>query len=320
MNSPATHSKLAQSSTDGEQHLERIQATLKQQLDSGLVYTANDTCDRVIEELTVLRELDKATERQRSSLAFRGGFAIAAAVLFFFLAIPTVGITLVVAIPALIYAIVQLSARAQLFNYDVADRFYLAPINALTKLKVDIPPGQPVDVKIDFNQYNQPKYELSSESGGMFSSIKRGKYEIMWFELSGCLMEGTKFRIRVSQNIKRKEKSKKKGTKITESLREKYNLMLIPAADRYSDLSAFPNALLLTKQNYGFFRGMVVPTPNAEVRDGRVIVQSMTDVVRVLRHGDTKSNPFADTFCDFPLDLFRLTFAALQSIKIGGKA
>ena len=191
----------------------------------------------MITELRALGQLDKNTEQLRSSLATKGGISLFAAAVFLFLAIPTLGATAIIGIPALIYGITQFSKRSGLSNYDVQDRFYLAPINMLEKLKADIPPGQPVNVKIDFNDYSNSRYEKSSEGGGVFSSIKRNKYEILWFELSGCLMEGTKFRLRISQVIKRKSKTKKRGTKISESLREKYNIMLLPAADRYMDLS-----------------------------------------------------------------------------------
>ena len=296
-----------------------MEAAIKQQLDHGSTYTASKSCDEVIAELRVLARLDKQTEQLRSGFATRGGFSIAGAVIFFVLAFPTVGLTLILAIPLLIYGIHQLSQRSGLTNYDVPDRQYLAPLNMLEKLSVDIPPGQPIDVKIDFNHYHDPKYEQASEDGGFFSNVKRGKYEILWFELSGCLMEGTKFRVRISQNIKRKSKTKKSGTKVTESLREKYNLMLIPAADRYMDLAAFPHALLLQKQAHDFFDGLIVPTPSVDVRDGRVIVQSMTEAIRVQHHGQRLSEPFTDTRCSFPLNLFRLSFAGLQSIKTGVK-
>ena len=295
-----------------------MEDAIKQQLDHGSTYTASKPCDEVIAELKVLGQLDKTTEQLRRGLAFRGGFSIAGAVLLFLLAIPTFGITLILAFPLLVYGILQLFQRSSLANYDVPDRMYLAPINMLEKLSADIPPGQPVDVKIDFNHYHNPKYEQSSE-GGFLSAVKTGKYEIMWFELSGCLMEGTKFRVRIAQNIKRKSKAKKRGTKVTESYREKYNLMLVPAADRYMDLAAFPHAVSLQHQNHNFFDRLNARPPFVEVRDNRVIVQSMTEVVRVFNQSPKPASPFQDTLCTYPLNLFRLAFASLQSIKTGVK-
>ena len=297
-----------------------MEDAIKQQLDHGSTYTASKPCDQVIGELKVLGRLDKTTERLRSGFATRGGFAIAGAVLFFLLAIMTIGITLIFAIPLLIYGIQQLSKRSGLTNYDVPDRLYLGPINMLEKLRADIPPGQPVDIKIDFNHYHDPKYQQSSEGGGVFSNIKRGKYEITWLELGGCLMEGTKFRIRISQSIKRKSKSKKRGTKISESLRERYTLMLMPAADRYMDLAALPHAVKLQQEAHDFFDGQLIQPPSVEIREGRAIIQSMQEAARVYQLGQKLAPPFADTFCAYPLNLFRLAFAGLQSIKTGVKS
>ena len=321
MNALDIETNLSPSSINGNPHVERLEAALKQQLDQTSTYTASKDCDQVITELRALGQLDKNTEQLRSSLATKGGISLFAAAVFLFLAIPTLGATAIIGIPALIYGITQFSKRSGLSNYDVQDRFYLAPINILEKLKADIPPGQPVNVKIDFNDYSNSQYEKSSEGGGVFSAVKRNKYEILWFELSGCLMEGTKFRLRISQVIKRKSKTKKRGTKISESLREKYSIMLLPAADRYMDLAALPHAIRLQKQAHDFFDGMIAPEPSVQVRDGRAIVQSLTSTVtRTYMHGTPPRQPFQDTLGTFSLNLFRLTFAGLQSIKTGSQS
>ena len=320
MNALDIESNLPPSSINGNPHIERLEAALKQQLDQTSTYTASKDCEQVIAELRTLGQLDKNTEQLRSSLATKGGISLFAGFVFLFLAIPTLGATAILGIPALIYGITQFSKRSGLSNYDVRDRFYLAPINMLEKLKADIPPGQPVNVKIDFNDYANSRYEKSSEGGGFFNSVKRIKYEILWFELSGCLMEGTKFRVRISQSIKRKSKAKKRGTKLTESLTEKYNIMLLPAADRYMELTALPDAISLQKQNPDFFGGMLAPEHSVQIRDGRVIIQSLTpSVARTYMQGSPQREMFQD-LGTFPLNLFRLTFAGLQSIKTGSRS
>ena len=305
---------------NGNHQVEQMEAAIRRQLDQTSTYTASKDCDQVIAELMTLGQLDKNTERLRSSLATKGGISLFAGFACLFLALLTFGATLIVAIPALIYGITQFSKRSELSNYDVQDRFYLAPINILEKLKADIPPGQPVNVKIDFNNYSNSDYEKWSEGGGIFSSIKRNKYEILWFELSGSLMEGSKFRLRISQTIKRKSKAKKRGIKISELLTEKYSIMLLPAADRYMDLTALPHAIRLQKQTHDFFGGMVTQEPSVQIRDGRAIVQSFTpSVARIYMQGSPQREQFQD-LGTFPLNLFRLTFAGLQSIKTGSQS
>lgn len=168
----------------------------------------------------LLRQLEAAERRDNEAekKAHRYGCLMAACILF-----GVVGVPASIAFPPLVVVAVALIAGAVVFGvkrsrektFDLDDHKLQTALRVLKVLRTDIPAQEVVTLKLDFRDYRVGGRQVSKE-GGWFSSIRVYDYEHAWFDLDARLADGNVVSIAVRQEITRKEKSKRKYTKVRE--------------------------------------------------------------------------------------------------------
>lgn len=125
---------------------------------------------------------------------------------------------------------------------DVENRRYELPTQLLHYLSADMAADEPIEIEIDFNTYHQPKHRTAQESS-WFSSESSSSYEQPWLRMRGKFLDGNRFRLESTLQVKRKEKRKRKYTKVREEFGEELQLTLqIRRSD--ADLQKLSDALL----------------------------------------------------------------------------
>ncbi len=201
-----------------------------------LVYDTEVGTSELLADLRRIAELDKVHEaRERfwktvTTLAIVIGLASGWAAIMLstmiFWVVPFIFLILAV------WAGVRKAGHARL---NLEDRRYQIVAGVVRHLSCDMPPETPWRVRVDFNDYQQREY-LKERTGGSFSSVSSAKYAIPWLRLDGTLVDGNKFRVTAVMTVKRKEKHKRKYTRVKEVFREQVTLNLRIKEQRYVGL------------------------------------------------------------------------------------
>jgi hypothetical protein len=172
------------------------------------------TVDEILAQLASIEAVERKMQ-SRSSVYF--GFGILALFLgFFLLAVAGVGLILW-AIAVVLFFLAWASSRPSM------DLTRFAKVQRLLAiLRIDMPTR--ARVKIAFDARDTAYKAFGSNDQG---------FNQTWLELSGKLADGNTFHYEVSQTVKRKVKSKHRGQKIKDSIRERLTLALQPNAARY---------------------------------------------------------------------------------------
>ena len=109
-------------------------------------------------------------------------------------------------------------------RYDLDDRKVATLRTVVTMLRADVPSAGRVHVDVDFRDYR--KGRLVRKEGGFFSSHKSYVYAHPWLTVESPLADGSRLRLSVDDHVKRKEKSKRKWTKVRESARSRVAITL----------------------------------------------------------------------------------------------
>jgi hypothetical protein len=187
---------------------------------------------------------------------------------------------------------------------NVPDRRYQIPLKILKYLKADIPPNTPINIEVGFEHYHSKQFQ-TGKSGGMMSTIKEFQYAVPWLHISSQLYDGTKFRLEVIQSVKRKQKSKRKSTKITETFRDKYNLNLAVKPTRYPGIANFEMHLKSAPSPMG------LSTVKAFRKENRIKVQAMTTPRRIQSLNSTAADPLKFANAHPCLQLFLTAYHCL---------
>src|SRR5262249_18690162 len=182
------------------------------------------------------------------------------------------------------------------FNLD--DRRYEVPSRVLEYLARDLVRDRPVKITIDFNPYHQSRYCTSSQGGGFFSSGSQSSYHLAWLSLEGCFLDGNSFRLTTALIVKRKEPSKRKYTKVKETLQKTISLILDLLKTRRYQLENVSTRLQAAKLPRGLqlkqvgadgrrLRLIGVTDPQLRVKDrsgttGKDAENSLTDEHKIL--------------------------------------
>ena len=120
---------------------------------------------------------------------------------------------------------------------DIENRRFLIPMRMFSVLGEDVKPAQPCGVSIDFSGYKKHGRLVSKnvEGGFLTFPITHYRYVDNWFGASGKLMDGSRFKLKIVQEINRMEKQKKKYTKVKEKISEEVSVFLRP------DPTVYPN-------------------------------------------------------------------------------
>ncbi len=301
---------IAATSTSAPPNAEEMRNQLTDQLMADRQFAETALPEQLLVQLRCIDEIDSdSTEKQNYWRTWQIVLGIASA-LAFILTFMTMGIGLVVFIPCLIGFIVAWRKHRRYRQLNVENRRHRIPHALIRYLKTDIPPDQPVSLEIDFRNYQQGDFQTGKEGGGFFNSVTQTRYEVPWLKLSGQFYDGTKFRLKITQNAKRKEKRKSKRTKITETFRDKYNLAIAVKPHRYPGLEKLPELIKQTKPP----QGLTVAFCN--VSGNRATIQCISAPKRVLSVNTTTSDPYGFVGADPALQLFLACYHCLGQCRI----
>ncbi len=183
-------------------------------------------------------------EAERKLRLFRVGcvgFAVATAASFFL----AINYPWLFALSALLLTVVVVFAiQARKYTqYDLDDRKLETVVRLLQMLRVDTPPDEDVKLAVDFRDYRKGGKQLSRQSSGVFNSETSYKYSHGWLDLSGILADGNGFRLAVTESIYRKERKKRKYTKVKERIQGLVTVEVRLKVSRYGDPQAVMTAL-----------------------------------------------------------------------------
>ena len=148
--------------------------------------------------------------------------------------------------PSLLVAAIYFGVRAyRASRFDLDDRKLEAVTKVLRALRADADDDQNVNLTIDFRPYVKGG-ELQEESGGRMSAVREKTYSHRWVELSSGLVDGTRYQLAVTDVIDRKEKRKRKYTKVKERIRSTISLQMRLKAAKYGPADAVAAVLQAT--------------------------------------------------------------------------
>ena len=164
-----------------------------------------------------------------------------------------------------IFSIVQL---VRYNRKNLEDRKLLTGLRLARIIGVDLKKNTPLQIAISFENYLKHGRALKGNS-------QWGKFFDTWFQAHGRLADNTVFDISVSQKVTRKERRKRKYTKVKEAIQEIVSLQLKPVGEDFPKLDQFPQVIRQQQQEAG--RKMLpFDISRAEVRNGTVRLAAVT--------------------------------------------
>jgi len=130
-----------------------------------------------------------------------------------------VALSPILLVAAVVFKILHSLAK----RHDLDDFRLEAAQRVLKMLVVDTPQDARVRLRLDFRSYLKAG-RLVAKKGGFFSTVKQKKYVHPWFQLTGALVDGTRYQLSVTDVIGRKTRSKRKYTKVKERFRSQISL------------------------------------------------------------------------------------------------
>ncbi|MFK7822050.1 MAG: hypothetical protein AB8G99_25355 [Planctomycetaceae bacterium] len=276
-------------------------------------FESTNTARGLLFDLDQVQQIDKEAERRISKwilptvvsvICLLGSFAwlLFAAGLEGSTWLP--GVILGLSVVSLVFSIVKMQSG----NPDLDDHRYLVIKDAIRFLACDMADDQLVKASIDFGDYNQPTNLVEQTGGGFFSSIRVKKYDHPWANVKGRLLDGTRFRLEVSRTVKRKEKSKRKYTKVSETFTDKIDLTLAVRPKTVPLLEAAARRL----QQRPSYNGVTVR--NVAVQGNKLIVQAASPPLRRVKGRYNTTNQNADRHTTSHHQLLGLFLACYDSL------
>lgn len=194
------------------------------------------------ERLIMVSAADKAAEAAVKRCWIHAGIGYIGGFLSIFLAAATGGLLAWLPVVLLIYGVVMTVKACRRRHYDIEDRKLAILRGFLDVISVDTPKTVAVEVDIDLRDYRkggQPQGDPGADKDGS----KVSRYTHDWLTVCGPLADGSRYRIKVVECFTRKEKSKRKYTKVRESIQGTVRLQVKAGLSRLGDPQALVQAL-----------------------------------------------------------------------------
>jgi hypothetical protein len=206
-------------------------------------YTFNTPAAALVGILERAAVSDKTAERARSRWYAIGIGCIVLTFLAFFLGAMLAAATgvpgFLLAPLTIIGAIVSFILGARRGKFDLDDRKLASATRVVSLLRADIPADWPVALSVDFRPYQKT---APVEKTGGWTGPRASRYEQRWLELKSQLADGTSVSASITDSVSRKEKPKRKRTKVAE--RFSTTAVLVLRLDkRYGDAAAVASRL-----------------------------------------------------------------------------
>lgn len=286
-------------------------------------YRKTATATEIVKELKQLEAQDKIIEGQVRRYKIITIVSIVMAFLGFFivpimaLALATIAGPGALGIITLLYIIAVLFGGIyggiQWWNYhrlDLEDRRILTALKFARVIGLDLKRGTPLDMAVSFEDYRaHGKVTAGNQSSGKFVDD--------WFQARGRLADNTSFELSVRQKVSRKERRKRKYTKVKESFQELLFVQLSPKTGLFPHLDRFAaalneahhNTIVATKKKAYQIR-------NVAVKNGSVLVSADTGHYRKIKgRGTQESGKENLVTADHLLQIMLESYTALRRCK-----
>lgn len=241
-----------------------------------LVYARSGTPAEVRSDLEILAQFDAEAERQSKYWGRRAGVGCGTMVLGIIAAFTAFNMEFIpVGIGAIAVIVIALAAAIYCgINYgkwsarDIENRRYQLLTKLVDHLSCDMARDSTLEVRLDGNSYHKPEY-LHAPDGGVISTDSAA-YRLPWLTLSGELLDGHRFSIQATQFVKRKEKRKRKYTKVKEALTERVDIEVRCKTQKYARFNELPQILRRLNPR------LPLSAWNLNVNGGRVTLSGLT--------------------------------------------
>ena len=210
----------------------------------------------------------------------------------------------------LVMGIISSIQYAKWKKENIEDRRLELVTQLFAVLGRDIPRRAKCAVNVSFDDYRTHGTQVSLDKEGMFGSLKRYKYEDTWFTARGMLYDSNRFKITITQNVHRKEKAKRKYTKINERIQEEITLLLKVSPESYPNVDRLAPALQAT-----VFEGLQVTRMLAEGNLLRITCATPPATRLQGRYGTNASGWENLATGDTVLRLFLAVYGKLQECR-----
>jgi len=271
----------------------------------------------ILAQVRSLEAHDKFVEAQMKEQGARAvwwwvGFAVSIILLIALAnALPVlVFIPILAGILSLVMGIVYSVRRAKWAKENIENRRIELTGQLFTVLGRDIPHRNKCAVNVSFDDYRTHGTQVEATKAGFFGGIKQFKYEDTWFTARGLLYDGNRFKVTITQTVHRKEKAKRKYTKITERFDEEITLLLKVSPETYPNIAGLPPAL-----QPGMYDDLQV---NRVLAQGNLVrIACATPTATRLRGRSGASESGWDNLAtgDTVLKLFLVVYAKLQDCR-----
>ena len=256
------------------------------------VYKSTNTAAGVLWELAEVKRLDKEAESRISRWTgpvVLSVLALIGALIWCFVSAQSgdVGVAPLVLLGLSVGGFIFSMVKKNSGQADIEDHRYFVMQDLVRFLACDMADDQLLKAFVDFGPYNDSK-NLTDEGGGMFSGVKTRKYGFSWANLKGRLLDGTRFRLEATRLVKRKEKSKRKYTKVTENFSDRVDLTLAVRPKNVPFLQAAADRLRVRS----VYNGLTIR--QVKVQDNKLMLQAMTPPLTRVQSRYNTTNPEAD--------------------------
>jgi len=272
-------------------------------------------------ELMVIADFDKEAERQSKKWGIRTAIAALVVIIGLITALTGIGnkgkgsnpvkvvtglIFLVGGLGPAIYCGIHWRRWAR---RNIEDRRYLILQEIVRHLSCDMARDTPLKVTLNGNDYHKKEYlAVGDDKTVMVSGASA--YRLPWLSLSGQFVDGHRFTVAATQIVKRKERRKRKYTKVKESLQERVDLEVRCKPQKYARWNDLPVVLKNQK--------LTLPLEDwdLQVTGERVTLSgSMPRAVKVTGRGSTGSHEEGLLQSGAILGLFALLYRALGEVR-----
>jgi len=211
---------------------------------------------------------------------------------------------------SLAMGIVYSARRAKWAKENIENRRLELTGQLFTVLGRDIPRRNKCAVNVSFDDYRTHGTQVELTKSGIFGGIKQYKYEDTWFTARGLLYDGNRFKVTITQTVRRKEKAKRKYTKITERFDEEITLLLKVSPETYPNIAGLAEAL-----QPGIYDNLHVQRVLAQGNLVRITCATTTATRLRGRSGAQESGWDNLATGDTVLKLFLVVYAKLQDCR-----
>ena len=209
-----------------------------------LCYTTTASVKRIRQDLKALSQLDLISEKkERRWKILRTIFLVPLGISAFFGFVTADEFGWIVLVPIAVFATLALLCHRKKVAHgrlNLDNRRYQLVDQLLGFLSRDMASDALVELTIDFHSYNADERYREAPKNKRSTTES---FSVPWLAMKGRFVDQTRFRLSATQKVKRKERRKRKYTKVKEAFREKVALTLLPDPTSYPNFSQVESLL-----------------------------------------------------------------------------